>query len=160
MGANEHAQFAFDDAVVLVGILDDSLANLGIFLERLVAAIDHHTGKAFVDAFLAEFEGIAMAEVDGDGNIGGADSGFDQFLEINGAGILSGAFGNLEHDGRLLLLASFDDRLEEFHVVNIEGTEGVFAFKRFGEQIFSMCQWHKCWAQAPCGVIHAPRDGY
>jgi hypothetical protein len=143
LGADEHAKFTFDDAIVLVGILDHAPANLGVFLKRLVAAVNHYAGKAFVDAFLAKIERIAVVEMDGDGDIGGADGGFNEFLEINGAGVLAGAFGNLEHDGRLFLFASLDDGLEEFHVVDVERAQGVFAFEGFGEQVFCMCQWHK-----------------
>src|ERR1700728_3119942 len=68
LGADKHAQFAFDDAVVFVGIFDNSFANLRIFLECLVASVDHHTGEAFVEALLAKLERIAMVEMNGDGN--------------------------------------------------------------------------------------------
>ncbi len=45
---------------------------------------------------------------------------------------------NLEHHGRLFLLASLDDGLKQFHVVNVESAQGVFAFEGFTEQFFSM----------------------
>src|SRR5665213_1094251 len=56
LGANEHAQFPLDDAVMLVGVLDDPPADFGIFFHWLVAAIDHHAGKAFVDTLFAKLE--------------------------------------------------------------------------------------------------------
>ena len=140
--ADEHAQFAFHHAVVLVGVFDDAAANLDVFLERFVAAVDHHAGEPLVDALLAQLEGIAVVQMHGDGNVGRADGGLDQFFEINGVGVLAGALGNLEHDGRLLLLASLDDGLEQLHVVDVEGAQGVFALEGLGEQVFSMCQWH------------------
>ena len=142
LGADEHAQFAFDDAVVLVGVFDDPAANLDVFVERLVAAVNHHAGEPLVNALLAQLEGVAVIQVDGDGDVGGADGGFDELFEIDGAGVLAGALGDLEHDGRLFLLAGFDDGLEQLHVVDVEGAEGVFALEGLGEQVFCMCQWH------------------
>ena len=118
------------------------LADLDVLLERLVAGVDHDAGEAFVDALLAQFEGVAVVEVDGDGDVGEADGGFDELLEVNRVGVLAGALGDLEHHGRLFLFAGFDDGLEQFHVVDVESAEGVFALERFGEQVFGMCQWH------------------
>ena len=51
--------------------------------------------------------------------------------------------GNLEHQRGFFLFAGLDDGLDEFHVVDVESAEGVFAFERLGEQVFGMCQWHK-----------------
>jgi hypothetical protein len=45
-----------------------------------MAGVDHDAGEAFIDAFLAEFEGIAVVQVDGDRDVGKADGGFDEFL--------------------------------------------------------------------------------
>ena len=84
-----------------------------------------------------------MVEVDGDGDIGEADGGLDELLEINRVGVLARAFGNLEHDGRLFLFAGLNDGLEQFHVVDVKGPQRVFALQRLGEQFFGMCQWHK-----------------
>jgi hypothetical protein len=139
LGADEHAQFPFHHAVMFVGVFDDPFAHLDIFFKRLVAAVNHHTGEPFVNALFAQLEGIAVIEVDGDGDIGGADGRFDEFLEINGAGILAGALGDLEHDRRFFLLAGLDDGLEQLHVIDVEGAEGVFAFEGFGEQVCCMC---------------------
>jgi hypothetical protein len=62
-----------------------------------------------------------------------ADGGFDQLLQVDGIGILACAFGDLQHDGRFFLFASLDDGLQKFHVVDVEGAEGVLAFQGFGE---------------------------
>ena len=141
--ADEHAEFAFDHAIMFVRVFDDLFANFDVLLERLMAGIDHDAGETFIDAFLAKLERIAVVQVDGDGDIGEADGGFDQFLEVNGIGVLAGALGNLQHHRRFFLFAGFDDRLEQFHVVDVESAERVFAFQGFGEQVFGMCQWHK-----------------
>ena len=140
--ADQHPQFAFDRAVVFVGVIHDFFANFDVFLERLVAGVNHHTGEAFINTFLAQLEGIAMVEVDGDGNVGEADGGFDEFLEIDRIGVLARALGDLEHQRRFFLLASLNDGLDQLHVVDVEGAEGVFAVQGFGEQVAGMCQWH------------------
>ena len=84
-----------------------------------------------------------MVEVDGDGNIGEADGGLDELLEIDGVRILARALGDLQHHGRLFFFARFDDGLKEFHVVHVERAQGVFALERFREQVRCMSQWHK-----------------
>jgi len=70
--------------------------NLDVFVERLVAGVNHHAGKTFVNALFAQLEGVAVVQVDGDGDIGQADRRLDEFFEIDRVGILAGAFGDLE----------------------------------------------------------------
>ena len=57
-------------------------------------------------------------------------------------GVVAGSFGDLEHHGRLLLLAGLDDGLEQLHIVHVERAKGVLAFERFREQIVGVGQWH------------------
>ena len=92
MSANQHAQLALNDAVVLMGVIDHALADFDIFVKRLVAAVNHDAGEAFINAFLAKIERIAVVEVDGNRDVGGAYRGLDELFEINSAGILAGAF--------------------------------------------------------------------
>ena len=133
LGPDQVPQLAFDDTIVLMGIIDDLPADLDVFIERLVAGIDHHAGKAFIDALLAQVERIAMIQMNGNGNIGQADRRLDQFFQINGVGILAGAFGNLEHHRRFFLFASLHNRLEQFHVVHVKCAQRIFALQRLGE---------------------------
>ena len=88
------------------------LADLDVLLERLVAGVNHHAGEPFVNALLAQLEGVAVVQVDGDGDVGQADGGLDEFLEINRVGVLARALGNLEHQRRLFLFAGLDDGLD------------------------------------------------
>ena len=71
--ADQHAEFAFDDAVVLVGVFHDSFADFDVFLERLVAAVNHHAGETFVNALLAQLERVAVVQMHGNGDVGQAD---------------------------------------------------------------------------------------
>lgn len=142
LGADELAEFTFNHAVMFMGVIDDAFADLDVFIEIKMAAVDHDASETFIDALFAKLEAVPVIEVDRDGDGGEANGGFDKFFEIDGVGILPGAFGNLEHDGRFFLFASLDDSLEELHVVYVKSAEGVLSLKRFGKQICRMCQWH------------------
>ena len=141
--ADQMAEFGFDGAIMFVGVFDDFFGDLDVLVERLVAGVNHHAGETFINALFAQFEGVAVVQVDGDGDVGQADRRLDEFLEIDRVGVLAGAFGNLEHQRRLFLFAGLDDGLDEFHVVDVERAERVFAFQRLCKQLFGMCQWHR-----------------
>ena len=110
--ADQHAEFAFDHAIVLVRVIHDLFADLHVLLERFVAGVNHHAGEPFVNALLAQLKRVAVVQMDGDGDVGKADRRFDQFLEIDRIGVLARALGNLEHHRRLFLFAGLDDGLD------------------------------------------------
>jgi hypothetical protein len=56
------------------------LRQISTFFSNGSCGVDHHAGEAFINAFLAQLEGIAVIEVDGDGDVGEADGGLDEFL--------------------------------------------------------------------------------
>ena len=140
--ADQMAQFGFDHTIVFVRVFHDFFGDFDVFLEGFVAGVNHHAGETFVDAFLAQFEGIAVVQVDRNGDGGQADGGLNEFLEINRVGVLARALGNLEHHRRLFLFARLDDGLKQFHVVDVERAQRVFAFQRLGKKFPGMCQWH------------------
>ena len=142
LGADEHPELALDDAVVFVGVFHDLLADLHVLFERLVAGVDHDTGKPFIDALLAELEGVPVIEMDRDRDVGETDGRLDEFLEVDRVGVLARALGNLEHDRSLFLLAGLYNRLEQLHVVHVEGAEGILPLQRLGKEVSRMCQWH------------------
>ena len=142
LGAHEVPQFRLDDGITGVRIFRNLPGDLDILVKRLVAGINHHAGKAFINAVFAQLERVAVIEVDGDGDVREADGGLDELLEIDRVGVLAGAFGNLQHHGSFFFFACLDDGLEQFHVIDVKRPEGVFALQRLGEQVFSMCQWH------------------
>ena len=113
--------------------------HVHVLLVGVMAAVDHHAGEAFVDAFLAKFESIAVVQVDRDGNGGEADGGLNEFLEIDRVGVSPCALGNLENQRGFLLFAGFDDGLDEFHVVYVEGPDRIFSSQGFGKQLLGMC---------------------
>jgi len=143
LGTHQHSQFALDDAVVFLPVFNNSFAQSCVFLKREVAAVNHDAGEALVDAFLAQIERITMIQMYRYGDVGKADGGFDELLKINRVGILPCSFGNLQHDRGLFLLAGFDNRLQQLHVVHVEGADSIFAFECLGEEFSGVCQWHK-----------------
>ena len=76
-----------------------------------------------------------MVKVDGDGDVRKTDGGFDEFIEVDGVGVMPGAFRDLEHDRGFFLLTGFDDGLKQLHVVDVERPQGVFAAESLGEKI-------------------------
>ena len=119
------------------------LRDFDVFLKRLVAGVNHHAGEPFINALFAQFERVAVVQMDGNGDVGQADGRLDEFFEIDGVGVLARALGNLEDQRRLFLFARLDDGLNQLHVVDVKRAEGVFALQRFCKKFFCMCQWHK-----------------
>lgn len=140
---HEHPQFALDHAVMLVGIVHDLAADLHVLLKRIVGGINHHAGEALINALLAQLEAVAVVEVHRDRDGAQADRRLDELLEINRMGIVPRPLGDLEHHGRLLLLAGLDDGLQQFHVVHVERAQRVLALQRLGKKVFRMGEWHK-----------------
>ena len=103
-------------------------------------------GRTLEGTLVASFppDDLAVIQVHGDGDVTQADSRLDELLEVNRVGVLTGSFGNLEHNRGFFLFARFNDGLEQFHVVDVEGAESVFALQGFGEEVFGVCQWHIC----------------
>jgi len=128
--ADEVAEFGFHRGIEFVRVFHDFACDFSILLERLVAGVNHHAGETFINALFAEVEGVAVVQVDGDGDVGQADRRLDEFLEIDGVGVLAGALGNLENQRRLFLFAGLHDGLDELHVVYVECAEGVFTLQR------------------------------
>ena len=143
LSADEHAEFALDHAIMLVGVLNDLSADLNILFERIMRGVDHHAGETLVDALLAQFEAVTVIQMDRDGDGGQLDRGVDQPLEVHRMGVIAGSLGDLQHHWGLLFLAGLNDGLEQLHVVHVESTEGVFALQGLREQFARVGQWHK-----------------
>ena len=140
--ADQMAEFGFHHAIVFVGVFHDFLGDFDVFLERLVAGVNHHAGETFVNALLAQFKRVAVVQMHGNGDGGQADGRLDEFFEINRIGVLARALGNLEHHRRLFLFARLDDGLKQFHVVDVERAQRVFALQRLRKKFSGVCQWH------------------
>ena len=84
-----------------------------------------------------------MIEVDDDGQAGIGFGRFDELHEVDVLGILAGAGADLQNQGRVFFLGGFRDALDNFHVIDVERTDGVAAFVRFFEHIARVYDRHK-----------------
>ena len=74
----------------------------------------------------------AVVQMQNDGDIGAANYGsLDQFDQIVVVRVGAGTLGNLEDNGSVLFLAGLSDALNDFHVVDVESTDGVAAVISF-----------------------------
>ncbi len=100
--AAELAEFGLDADALGVGALDDALGDGDVFVEIVVAGVDHDRRiKAAVDAVVAGFL-VAVVEMDGEDRLGEndlrrADDGFEHAL----VGVFARALGKLDDEGRL-----------------------------------------------------------
>ncbi len=125
---NEFAQFAFNYGIMGMGVFHHFLGDSDVFFKGQMAAVDHNAGKTFIDTFFAEFKGIAMIQMDSDRNIGKADSGLDELLQIDRVGIAAGTAGDLKDEGSFFFFARGNDGLHELHVIHVECPKSVFTF--------------------------------
>ena len=57
-------------------------------------------------------------------------------------GILTGALGNLQNKRRINFLGCFGDPLNNLHVVDVEGTDGIASVIGFLEHFRRSNKWH------------------
>jgi hypothetical protein len=96
LDAGQHSQFAFDGDVVLVGVLDDLAREFDVLLVGVVAAVDHDGAETGLDAGLGQLEGVAMVQVQDDGDLvslalGVLDRTLGQVAQEGAVGVLAGA---------------------------------------------------------------------
>ena len=132
LDARQHAELAFDGHVVLVGVLDDFPGQFDVFVVGMGRAVDHDRGETGLDAGYAQFIGVAVVEVQRDGDVAAHFPGhFDRALahvaQHGLVGVLARAARHLDDHRRLRLDAAGDDGLELFHVVEIVGRNGIAA---------------------------------
>ena len=111
--------------------------------EGLGGGVDHDGGKAAVDAGLAGLEVGAVVQVQGDGDVGALDdSGLHQLDQIGVVGIGTGALGNLQDHRGVDLAGGLGDALNDLHVVDVEGADGVPAVIGLGKHFFRSYKGH------------------
>ena len=141
LDAGQHAQLAFDRYVVLVGIFHDALRQGDVLVVGERRTVDHHRREAHVHAALAQFERIAVVEVQHDLGFGPAQllgvlyGSFGHVAQQRLVGVVARAFRHLEDDGRFGLGRGHDDSLELLHVVEVECRNGVTSFDGLGEHV-------------------------
>ena len=111
-----------------MSVLNDLLGDLNVLLEGLGGSVDHDGGEAAVDAGLAGLEAVAVVQVQSDGDLGALqNSSLHQLHEVRVVGVSTGALGDLQDNGSVLLAAGLGDTLNDLHVVNVESANSVAA---------------------------------
>ena len=128
LDAGELTELCLDDDAMLMRISDNLLRALDVFLECIVRAIEHDGSEASIDAGLARLEVWTMIEVQRDGDIVDFESSLYEMHEISMLCILACACGALQDDWGVQLSGCLRDALHDFHVVDIESTDCIFAF--------------------------------
>ena len=143
LNAGELAELGLDGNVILMSVLRDAAGFLNVLLIGLGGAVEHHRGKAAVDAVLADLVACAVIKMQGDRNVGiHLHSGLNELHQIGVVGVLARAGGNLQNDGSIQLLAGFGDALDDFHVVHIESADSIAAFVGLLEHFLRIYQRH------------------
>ena len=134
--AGQSAQLSLNHNAVVVGVLHHLLGDLDVLGEGLAGGVDHDGGEAAVDAALAGLEAVAVVQVQADGQTGLDHSGLHQLDEVGVVGVGTGTLGHLQDQRGADFLGGLGDTLNDLHVVDVEGADGVAAviglLKHFG----------------------------
>ena len=88
-------------------------------------------------------KGVAVIQMQADGQARFGDGRLDQFQKIGVVGIGAGALGNLEDQGRVHFLGRFRDALNDLHVVHVESADGITAVVRLLKHFFGGNKCHE-----------------
>ena len=142
LDARQATQLALDDHAVIVRVFDDLAGERHVLLVGSVGAVDHHGGEAAVDAALAQLEAVAVIEMYRDGQSRLDDGRLDELHEVGMVGVLAGACGHLQDQRGALLLGRLGDALNDLHVVDVEGADGVAALVGLLKHLFCRYDRH------------------
>ena len=126
--AAEHSEFSFNGYALGVGSIHHALGDRDVFGEGVVRRVDHHRAeKAGIDAVVTSLL-VTVVEMDGKDHVGenlrrGANHRFEHTL----VGVAARAFGNLDDERRLRFHAAPEETHRLLSVVDVIGTDGVFA---------------------------------
>ena len=141
LNACKGAKLALYHYAVIMGILDYLAGQGDVVLEGFGGTVYHDGGKAAVYAALAQLEGIAVVQVYDYGKIkarrllGVFNSGLDELHQVYVLGVGACALGDLKDQRSALFNSGLGDALNDLHVVDVKGADGVTAivglFKHF-----------------------------
>ena len=128
LDAGQSAQLGLYHHAVVVGVLHNLLGDLDVLLEGLGGGVDHDGGKAAVNAGLAGLKVGAVVQMQHDGDVGALDgSGLHQLHQVGVVGVGTGALGHLKDQGSIQVPGGLGDALDDLHIVDVEGADGVAA---------------------------------
>ena len=128
----QHSQLRLHTDAFGVGLIDDALCNLDVFLEWLMTGVDHDGAvKTRGDTIVARFL-VAMVEMHGKDRLGKHAFGCANYrFEHPFVGIFSRAFGKLNDKRRLTLHIAAKKPEALLHIVNVICADREFAVGDF-----------------------------
>ena len=133
LDARQFSKLALDDDALRVRVVNDFLRQLDVVLEAVLGAVNHDRSEAVVNAGFADVEIRAVVKVKADGQIRVLQRRLDEMDEIGRLRVFARARGDLQNQRRVFFLRRLGDALDDFHVVDIEGANGVSALIGFFE---------------------------
>jgi len=125
LDARQLAQFGLDPHALVVGVFDHAAGDGDVLLVGQVRTVDHDGGEAAVDARLADVEVLTVVEVQHHRQVGVKQGGFDELDDVILARILARARRYLKDERGAFFGPRLHDALYDFHVVHVEGANGV-----------------------------------
>ena len=125
LDAGQTAQLPFHHHAVGVGVLHHLTGEGDVVLEGMLGPVDHHGGEAPVDAGFADLKILPVVQVQGHGQAGVLDGGLHQLPQVDGLGILPGPGRHLEDQRGVDLLGCLGDALDDLHIVDVKGADGI-----------------------------------
>ena len=142
LNARELSQLRLYDDAVRMRVFDDLLGDGDILLPGLAGSVDHDGGEAAVDGRLADFKVSAVVQMHRDRDIRRLDRSLHEVTQVHGVRVLSRARRNLKDDGGTALVCRFHDRLDHFHIVDVECADRIAACIRLFEHFSRSDQRH------------------
>ena len=127
LDAGERTQLGLDDDAVVMGILHDLARDLDVLLEGLGGRVDHDGGETVLDAGLARLKAVAVVEVQHDRQTRLNVGRLDELFQIGAVRVGARTLGHLQDQRRLQLSRRLRDALDDLHIVDVEGADGVAA---------------------------------
>ena len=142
LDAGQGTQLGLHHHAVVVSIFHHLAGQGNVLGEGLGGGIDHHGGEAVLDAGLAQLKAVAVVQMQHNGQARLNNGGLHQLLQIGAVGIGARALGHLQDQGGLQLSGGLGNPLNDLHVVDVEGTDGVTAVVSLLEHFLGSNQWH------------------
>ena len=125
LNAGQSAKLRFHDNAVVMGILHHLAGDLNVFRERFGGGVDHHRGKAVLNAGLAGLKAVTVIQMQHDRQACLNNSSLYQLFQIGTVGIGTRTLGYLKDQGSFQIGRSLSDALNDLHVVDVESTYGI-----------------------------------
>ena len=136
------AKFALHHDAALVRVGHHFLSDLYVLFELVGGCVYHYGGEAVVHAGLADLRGLAVVQMQGDGDVRGLCRGSERADRVFRSDELERAFGKGEYQRSLYAVRACHYSLDYVHAVGVESAYGVTAVVRFFEHFFSRYQSH------------------